>query len=185
VNDLAGVPVLAYNRDHVHVQAFKTMLRGQDFNAGAAAPQRFDPQGFRRILVYFDTLPEALKALQLAVSIGRIAGSHLRLLHLRLWDPYSMAGGRVYLESSGEAWAQVDQALNWVWKYDLCASGTVVESKRSDLARGILAEIRSSETDAAILSARQRLRSPGLGPRVIRQVNKGTQSPVLVVYPDG
>jgi hypothetical protein len=117
------------------------MLKDQDFDVRAVEPGLYGPEGFRRILFHFDTLPEASKALRLAVSIGRLADSHLRLLHLRLWDPFSMAGGRVYLETSGEAWGLVDRALKWVWDYGVCASGTVVESKRSDLGPGILSEM--------------------------------------------
>lgn len=137
---------------------------------------------FQRLLVPVDPYGRAAPALALAAQFSAVAGSHLRLVHVRMWDPPIRGAARFFPETSEEATALLDQALTGLWNLGATASGVVVDAERSRAAAAIAAEARSWGADAMVVARRPRralgvLLLGSLSDRVIRAAS----CPVLVV----
>lgn len=107
---------------------------------------------YRRLLVPVGWLAPQGDSLTLAIQIARVVRSPLRLVHVRIWDPPVRGCGRFYLETSEEATAVLERALERAWACGVDASGVVVDAERSRVAAAILAEAASWSADSIILT---------------------------------
>jgi len=140
---------------------------------------------FRRALVPVDSFGESTNALAMAARIGQTTGGPLRLVHVRIWDPPAPRGvGRFYPETSEEATAVLDNAMNYAWARGVDATGIIVEAQRSCMATAIVREASRWGADVLVLTARpRRFITLGVWDKATRQVMQAASCPVLIVYP--
>ena len=140
---------------------------------------------FRRILVPVRAPDQAYPALAVAARICGMTGGVLRLVHVRTCDPPLPIVGRLYLETSGEATAVLEEALLAALA---CggppATTVVVDARRGDVAAAIAWQAAAWPADLIVLTRRPR---PTLS-RLVRgsvpdQVMRKASCPVLAIPP--
>ncbi len=156
-------------------------------------PRAGDPAGgvlsaeggaLRRICVPVDAFGRSGAAVALAGQLSVSAGSLIRLVHVRIWDPPARSARRLFAESEWEAVEVLDRGLTGLWAAGARASGVVVDAPRSLAAAAIADQAAWWGADVMLVARRRRttagaLLFGGLADQVARRAS----CPVLVMHP--
>jgi nucleotide-binding universal stress UspA family protein len=138
----------------------------------------------RRILVPVDPDGYAGAALAEAVSLATAVNGHVRVVHVRVFDPPLRSCGKYYPESSEQATEILAESVATAWAGGARASGVVVEAQRTQVGQTIAAYAREWNAGVIVMAHRPRrvltkLFCGSVGDLVMRQVT----CPVLAVHP--
>lgn len=138
----------------------------------------------RRILVPVDPEGYSGAALAEAASLAAAVNGHVRVVHVRVFDPPLRSCGKFYPESSEQATELLAEAVATAWAGGARASGLVIEAQRTQVAQTIAAYARQWNAGVIVMAHRPRrvltkLLCGSVGDLVMRQVS----CPVLAVHP--
>jgi nucleotide-binding universal stress UspA family protein len=142
------------------------------FNSGDFT--KVQEKSFQRILVPVESFGSSSEPFTFAESVCRAAGGEMRVVHVRAWDEHPKSGGRYYTETSEQATAILDKAINDAWGKGLRASGVVIEAHRPAAASMIVEEAAAWGADVIVLPKPPKRafgfsRGGGFSARVIRR----------------
>ncbi len=138
----------------------------------------------RRILVPVDPDGYSGAALAEAVSLATAVNGHVRVMHVRVFDPPLRSCGKFYPESSEQATELLAESVATAWAGGARASGVVIEAQRTQVGQTIAAYAREWNAGVVVMAHRPRrvltkLLCGSVGDLVMRQVS----CPVLAVHP--
>ena len=138
----------------------------------------------RRICVPVDAFGHADGALVLAGELSVTAGSVIRLVHIRAWEPPARSAKRLFLETESEALRVLDDALTGLWATGAAASGVVVDAPRALIAAAIAGHAEEWSADLLLVGRRRRTAIGALlRGSLANQLARKADCPVLIMHP--
>lgn len=136
---------------------------------------------FEHLLLATDSSPEAERALTAAKDLAKLAGSEVRVVHVREGAGASRMGV-AWQETHDEALALVDQAVEALRAAGVTASGVVRASISGHVAREILDEADDAHASTIVMGTRGLSDLSGIviGSTAHKVLHLG-KTPVLVV----
>lgn len=159
-----GIGPAARSGQNWHRGLVARAFRGQSLDKPDLAPwiERPSPgpdtsggdPGRTRVLAPYSATRASEAALDVAAELGRALPAEVWVLYVRAWDP--VRGGRIFIETRGEAHAVASVAVQRLRRLGVTAKARVRDSSRARIAQAILAESEAVGAHSIVLGTHAR-----------------------------